>query len=218
MTIATRLDEFETIGDLLQALGGIGPTRVRFRPTPGTATEADLVAVNARKQGICELVDGVLVAKPMGKLESILAGAILAILREFVLAHNLGIITAPDGMMRLGPNTWRAPDVAFSAWARIPVGPLTEKSLAAVVPDLAIEVLSPSNTKSEMARKRREYFAAGVRLVWEVDLPSRTVAVYQDPRNGTRRDASMSLEAPEILPGFRLAISDLFADLDRRQP
>ena len=218
MTITSRLDEFETINDLLEALGGIGPTRVRFHPTPGTATAVDLEAVNTREQGIFELVDGVLVAKPMGKLESMLAGAILALLREFVLAHNLGIVTAPDGMIRLGPKTFRVPDVAFIAWARIPDGPLTEESLANVVPDLAIEVLSPSNTKSEMAKKRREYFAAGVRLVWEVDLPSRTVAVFKVPRRSTRLDATMTLEAPEILPGFRLPISDLFADLNRRKP
>ena len=60
--------------------------------------------------------------------------------------------------MRLSPTIVRAPDVAFISWGRVPAGPLTERALAEAVPDLAIEVLSPSNTKAEMARKRREYF------------------------------------------------------------
>ena len=104
---------WENAEELLQALGGIAPSRVRMRPLPGTATEADLIAVNGRKKGICELVDGVLVEKGMSYIESMLAGAILAILRSFVIPQNLGIITGEAGMMRLFPGLVRIPDVAF---------------------------------------------------------------------------------------------------------
>ncbi len=212
MATAPPIGESETIAALLAGLGDIDPTRVRFRPTPGTATGADLVALNDRRSGIFELVAGVLVAKPTGKLESLLAGAIIALLRAFVIPHDLGIITAPDGMMRLGP------DIAFIAWDRIPAGPVTEESLAAVVPDLAIAVLSPSHTRSEMARKRREYFAAGVRLVWEVDPRTRTVAIYDPHGSPTLLDVTMNLDGANVLPGFRLPVANLFAELDRHRP
>ena len=215
MATATRLEGFQTLEDLLGALGGIAPTRVRFHPMPGTATGSDLIEINARGQGIFELVDGILVEKVMGKMESLLAGAIIAILRGFVLPRNLGIVTAPDGMMRLAPAIFRAPDIAFITWGRIPGGQLSEDSLAEVVPDLAIGVLSPSNTKAEMARKRREYFEAGVRLVWEVDPRSRTVAVFDTPDHSTSLDESQTLDGGEVLPGFALPLADLFGELQR---
>ena len=101
MATATTVDEVQTLEDLLDRLGGIAPGRVRVRPPVGTATEADLIAANERKQGICELVDGVLVEKGMGLLESLLAGALIAYLRGFVIPRNLGIVTSPDGMLRL---------------------------------------------------------------------------------------------------------------------
>jgi len=221
MATSTRESEIGTTSvpttaqDLLDQLGGVEPSRVRMKPLPGLATEAELVEVNARKQGICELVDGTLVEKAMGKLESLLAGAIIAFLRDFIIPRKLGIVTAPDGMMRLAPGLFRAPDIAFITWNRIPKGPLSEKSLAEVVPDLAVEVLSPSNTKAEMTRKRAEYFAAGVRLVWEVDPRTRTIAVFTAPEQSTTLDASMTLDGGDVLPGFALPLADLFAELDR---
>ena len=190
---------------------------MRLHPTPGTATSADLIEINSRKRGIFELVDGVLVEKAMGKMESLLAGAIIAILLSFVLPRNLGIITAPDGMMRLAPTILRAPDVAFISWGRIPGGRLSEVSLAASIPDLAIEVLSPSNTRAEMARKRAEYFAAGVRLVWEVDPQSRTVALSDTPERSTRLDTTQTLDGGDVLPSFALPLADLFGEFDRHK-
>jgi Uma2 family endonuclease len=208
---------WETAEDLLEALGGIAPSRVRIKPPAGTATEADLMTVNLGKRGIFELVDGVLVQKAMGKMESLLAVAIIAILRSFVLPRNLGILTAPDGMMRLAPTIIRAPDIAFISWGRIPPGPLSEDSLAEVVPDLAVEVLSRSNTPREMARKRGEYFAAGVRLVWEVDPVARTVTVFDAPESSTVLDESRTLDGGAVLPGFAIPVGELFAELDRRE-
>ena len=88
--------------------------------------------------------------------------------------------------------------------------------IAGFAPNLAVEVLSRSNTKAEMARKRREYFEAGVRLVWEVDPRARTVAVYETPEQATVLDASATLDGGEMLPGFALPLIELFAELDRR--
>lgn len=216
MATATLLEEYQSLEDLLEALGSIEPRRVRFKSTPGTATEADLIRINDRKQGIFELIDGVLVEKPMGLMESLLAGAIIAILRGFVVPRNLGIVTAPDGMMRLFPGTVRVPDVAFISWDRAPDRRVPMGAMSEFAPDLAVEVLSPSNTRAEMTRKRWDYFAAGVRLAWEVNPRSRNVAVYDAPERSTVLDASGILVSGDVLPGFALPLAELFGALDRR--
>jgi Uma2 family endonuclease len=210
------LSDILTIDDLLEHLGGIAPSRVRFRPLPGTATESDLIEANARKVTIYELVDGVLVEKGMGFTESVLAGVILAILRDFVVPRNLGLVSGADGMLRLFPGLVREPDVSYISWEHIPGGKFPTEPIGGFAPDLAVEVLSLSNTKAEMARKRREYFKAGVRLVWEVDPRARTVDVYESPERSTRLDQSQTLEGGEVLPGFALPPADLFGELDRQ--
>jgi Uma2 family endonuclease len=209
---------WETAEDLLDALGGISPSRVRLRPLPGTATEVDLIEANDRKLTIYELVDGVLVEKGMGFTESALAGLILSILRAFVVPRNLGLVSGPDGMMRLFPGLVREPDVAYVSWGRVPGGCYPSEAIAGFVPDLAVGVLSRSNTKAEMSRKRREYFAAGVRLVWQVDPRARTVSVYLTPENSTTLDAAQTLDGGNVLPGFALPLTDLFGELDRQGP
>jgi Uma2 family endonuclease len=210
------LAEILTLDDLLEHLGGISPSRVLYRPLPGTATEADLILANAGKRGLFELVDGVLLEKGMGYVESAIAGLILALLRAFVVPRNLGIVTGADGMMRLFPGLVREPDVAYVSWNRVPGGRYPTEAIASFAPDLAVEVLSRSNTKAEMARKRREYFEAGVRLVWEVDPRARTVAVYQTPELVRVLEASATLDGGEVLPGFALPLAELFSELDRQ--
>jgi Uma2 family endonuclease len=215
MAITTTLEAFQTIEDLLEALGGIAPSRVRLHPPPGTATEADLVAFNARKLTICELVDGVLVEKGMGYEESNLGILLAGFLNAFVIPRNLGIVSGADGMMRLFPGLVREPDVAFASWDRIPGRRRPKTPIAGFVPDLAVEVLSRSNTKAEMARKRREYFAAGVRLVWEVNPRTRKVAVFDTPDHSMLLNASQTLDGGDVLPGFALPLVELFSELDR---
>lgn len=212
----SSLDSVQTLEDLLIQLGGIDPSRVRFRPLPGTATENDLIELNDRKQGIFELVDGVLVEKGMGFTESVLAAVLIYHLNALVLPRNLGLISAPDGMMRLFPGLVREPDVAFASWERIPGGRLPSEAIAAFAPDLAVEILSRTNTRAEMARKRGEYFAAGVQLVWEVDPRARAVDVYVAPERSVRLVESETLDGGDVLPGFALPLADLFAELDRR--
>jgi hypothetical protein len=89
---------------LLEQLGGIAPDRVRFRPAPGTATEEDVLAIHDREGRLYELVHGVLVEKAVGLRESYLASVLITLLLTFVRPGNLGLVIAPDGMMRLAPG------------------------------------------------------------------------------------------------------------------
>ncbi len=218
MATATEplLSEILTIDDLLEHLGGISPARVRFRPYPGTATEADLIELRGREKRLYELVDGVLVEKAMGFSESSLACALSAWLRAFVLPRNLGIVLGADGTMKLRPGLVRIPDFSFLSWDRFPDRRYPTVPLPDVAPDLAIEVLSESNTRAEMQRKRREYFGAGVRLVWEVDPVARTVAIFDTADHSIVLDESQTLEGGVVLPGFALPLADLFGELDRQ--
>jgi Uma2 family endonuclease len=206
----------ETLADLLEGLGQVPLDRIRFHPAPGTATERDVIEIEARENRLCELIDGVLVEKAMGFVESILAGAILAALREFVVPRNLGHVTGADGMMRLAPGLVRIPDVAFLSWNRFANRQLPDSALPELAPDLAVEVLREGNTEEEIERKRREYFEAGVSLVWIVNPRTRTASVFTSVAECHELSENELLDASPVLPGFRMSLRELFSELDRR--
>ena len=213
--IGTSAASVETLADLLEQLGGISPRRVRARPFPGAAIEQDVLDVYGHEGRLCELVDGMLVEKGMGFRESFLAMALSAILWGFVRQHNLGLVTGADGMVRLASGLVRIPDVAFVSWDRLPGRRVPVEPIPGLAPDLVVEVLSESNTEGEMARKRREYFTAGVRIVWLIDPEGRTVEVFVSKDQSTVLDEGQTLDGGNVLPGFTLPLGELFAELDR---
>jgi Uma2 family endonuclease len=205
-----------TFADLLDELGQVPPERILLSPAPGTATEADVLRLaDAADKTLCELIDGTLVEKTMGFRESFLAMVVGAFLGEFVRPRNLGLVAGPDGNVRLWAGRVRIPDVAFIAWDRLPGRRVPDQPIPDLVPDLAVEVLSVSNTVREMALKREDYFRAGARLVWEIDPRARTVAVYTAPENPTILRGADVLDCGTVLPGFTLPLPDLFGELDR---
>ncbi len=203
-----------TLADLLEALGNIPPERIRMRPPPGTATEDDVIAIHAREKRLCELVDGVLVEKPMGYEESRLAVELIVILGVFLREYDLGAVAGPDGMIRLAPGVVRIPDVSFVLWGHLPekIGPIPS-----MAPDLAIEVLSESNTRAEMQRKLEEYSSAGAQLVWYFDPKARTVTVYSAPDQFTVLDESGTLDGGDVLPGLLIPLRELFERVSQRR-
>jgi Uma2 family endonuclease len=202
----------ETVADLLRRLGGIPARRVRLDPAPGTATERDLIRENESKlrTALYELVEGTLVEKGMGIEESQLAMLLGYHLMGFILPRKLGYLNGEAGMMRTTGTQVRAPDIAFFSRARFPGGKFPKGAIAPVGPDLAVEVLSKGNTKAEIARKLREYFGSGTRLAWIVDPKTRSIHVHASPTESTRLEAGAVLDGGEVLPGFRLALAELF--------
>lgn len=216
MSIAEIDPSRESIDDLLQRLGGISPKRVRMRPFPGTATVADVVSIRDHEKRLFELVDGVLVEKAIGFKEGVLAVVIASLLREFVIPKNLGLVVGADGMMQIFPELVRIPDVAYVSWGRVPGQRVPSEPAPIMAPDLAVEVLSVSNTRGEMARKLDEYLDARVSLIWMVDPETRRVTVYAGNTQGIMVPESAILDGGEVLPGFSLPVSKIFAELDRR--
>jgi Uma2 family endonuclease len=198
-----------TVADLLAALG-VPPERVLSSPWPGTATVDDVVAIHDRENRLCELVNGVLVEKTMGYYESNLGCVLIYILMRYLEEHRLGVVAGMDGMMRLAPGRVRIPDVSFVSRDQFPDGRVGREPVPFLSPTLAVEVLSPSNTKKEMDQKLVDYFAAGSKLVWYLDPADRTVRVYTSPENCTTLGESQTLDGGEVLPGFRLPIREWF--------
>jgi Uma2 family endonuclease len=204
-----------TVADLLKLLGDVPPERVRLRPTPGTATEADVLAVLDHENIPCELVEGTLVEKAMGYEESCLTTELIFFLVSFLKEHNLGVIAGPDGTIRLPVGLLRVPDVSFVSWANMPGGTRPKKPVPVLAIDLAVEVLSQGNTRAEMDRKVREYFEGGSKRVWLIDPKDRTARVYSTPDRSVLLQEADTLEGEDVLPGFVLPLRDLFAALDR---
>jgi Uma2 family endonuclease len=206
----------DTLADLVERLGQVPLNRIRMRPAPGTATVEDVIRIEEEENRLCELVDGVLVEKPMGFRESLLAVAIAHFLRDFVTRSNLGLVTGSDGMVQLFPGLVRMPDVAYVSWRCLPEGRVPAEPAPQLAPDLAVEVLSRTNTPREMERKRQEYFAAGVKLVWMVDPDRRTVTVFTSTDVSREYTPADTLDGGLVLPGFSLSLQKLFAELDRQ--
>jgi Uma2 family endonuclease len=117
--------------------------------------------------------------------------------------------------MEVLPELVRLPDVAFVSWQRLPNG-VPREAIPDLAPDLAVEVLSRTNTRAEMRRKRRDYFQGGVRQVWMIDPEARTVQVFKSEESFVELTAADTLDGGEVLPGFQLAIAEVFAELDAR--
>lgn len=160
--------------------------------------------------GRTELVRGRVVREPPAGFEhGRLAGRILIRLGEHVRVHDLGDVLATDTGFILAhdPPTVRAPDAAFVSKARRPA---PAPGFGRLAPDLAVEVVSPSDTVERSHGRILDYLEAGTREVWLVDPVHRTVTVYRPRSEVQLLRIEDALEGGEVLPGFRLPLSDLF--------
>jgi Uma2 family endonuclease len=206
----------ETLADLLHELGDVPLDRIRLRPPPGTATEDDVVALRRTpERRLSELVEGVLIEKAYGCRSSVLSGWIIHAIGTFLEARDLGVLLAGSAFFRLRPGLVRTPDLSYLAWERLPGGKLPDMEIADLVPDLAVEVLSTGDTPNEMRRKRSDYFQAGTRLFWVVDPETRTAEASTTPEEVSHLAAADWLDGGDVLPGFTLPLSKLFARLER---
>ncbi len=199
-----------TIADVRARLPGFPAWRIHTYPAPGTATEKDLLRAEARSGRICELIDGTLVEKVMASLESMLALALSHFIYLYLDRNNVGSIMGEAGFLKILSGQIRAPDVCFIRWERLPAPDSPKPEIYAIAPDLAVEIISKGNTKREMARKLREYFQAGVRLVWYIEPKTRTARAYTTEHEWTEIGSDGSLLGGEVLPGFELPLAELF--------
>jgi Uma2 family endonuclease len=215
-TVKKTKPSWKTMADLLDRLGDVPPERVWLDPRPGTATEKDVIAARSGlERRLCELVQGTLVEKAMGTKESAIAILVRHFILEYLSDKDLGLVLGADGTFRLRLGLVRIPDVAFISWNRLPEGELPDEAIASLVPEMAVEVLSPSNTAREMTLKVEEYFKAGVLLVWLIDPKKRMAEEYSAPDKCRRVSITQALDGHGVLPGFTLPLKQLFAGTRR---
>ena len=158
-----------------------------------------------------ELVQGVLLRMAPSTLRSaVVASKADFRLRSFVEEHRLGECGISEGGFKLAsnPDVVRAPDVWFVRADRVPPGGFPEGFWEGF-PDLAIEVLSPSDRPLAVARKVQEYLAAGTRLVWVLDPDARAAAGYRPGHVPVFLDENGILDGEDVLHGFTLPLRDV---------
>jgi Uma2 family endonuclease len=156
-----------------------------------------------------ELVRGeVIVMPPPGGLHGVTCNKAGRRIGNFVEDHDRGTVTSNDTgfITERGPDSVRGPDIAFWSKERLPVVPVGYMEIA---PDLAVEVLSPSNTSKQIHDKLQEYFNRGVRLVWVIAPEDRTLAIYRTPDEGRLLHETATVTGEDVLPGFSCKVSDL---------
>ena len=147
---------------------------------------------------------------PVGIRHAAVVSNLDRMLGGYVKEKGLGVV-GPEGGFYLSrnPDTLRAPDVAFISKDRIAKEGIPEK-FAEFPPDLAVEVLSPEDTASEIQKKVEEYLTAGVPLVWVVDPANQRVTVYRSLQDVKVLTADQELDGGPVLSGFRAPIKEIF--------
>jgi Uma2 family endonuclease len=157
-----------------------------------------------------ELVQGELVPmSPPGFDHGCIVLDVAAALREFVQAGKLGLVAVEAGFcLSHDPDTVRSPDVAFVRAERIPHGGV--RAFFQGAPDLAVEVISPSDRASEVISKAQDWLQSGCTVVWVIDPETKTVTAYSNGPQTLFLSAKDTLTCEELLPGFRLPIARVF--------
>ena len=158
-----------------------------------------------------ELLEGEIVEmSPVGDTHSEVVSTLHRLLANHVIAADLGKATIDAGFI-IAPDTVCGPDVAFIVKERFP--PRTGRFYD-IAPDLAVEVISPSETPRQIHRKVNLYLKAGVRLVWVVYPDDRIVVVYRPdaPVTSLLNDDDV-LDRGDVLPGFTRTVGDIFKGL-----
>ena len=172
-------------------------------------------AVVADSDTLYEVVNGEHVElPPMGVYEVWIASRLGYLLDSFVQPRRLGNVVG-EMLFSLDPvkRLERRPDVAFVSYQRWPRHrPVPRTNAWEVVPELGVEVVSPSNSAEEIQTKLHDYFRTGVLLVWIIYPIQQLVYVYESPTRLRILTAADELDGGSVLPGFRMKIGDLFEE------
>lgn len=175
------------------------------------ATIADIEAM-PEEPGRVALIEGELHRMaPAGGRHGRLGVRFTVALHLFVEAHHSGVVYSADTgfVLQREPDTLLAPDVTFIQKDRVPVGD-DEIGFPEVVPDLVVEILSPSNTSTMMTKKVNAYLAAGVSLIWVVDPVHSVITIHWPDGNSREIGMDGTLDGGHVLPGLSLPVADLF--------
>ena len=166
---------------------------------------------------IHEVVNGELVMSPKNNwFHGSICARLSAALFNFSQKHKLGrVLDSSTGFWMFNRNC-RAPDISFVSKARMTSLGFQpkEKRFFPGAPDLAVEILSPNNTRAEIDERLRDFFASGTKLAWVIDPETESVEICHSLTQRKLVGSGGLLEGEDLLPGFRYPIADLFKEWD----
>ncbi|MBX3068940.1 MAG: Uma2 family endonuclease [Thermomicrobiales bacterium] len=160
-----------------------------------------------------ELIEGVLTeVSPSSIRPGVIAANLVIAIGSFVQSRELGRLSTAEGgfILSRNPDTVVAPDIGFFRTDRY-LGELPERGFFPLPPDLAIEIISPTDEPADIRRKQAAYDNARVPQVWWVDPGARTVTICRPGREPEVLDESMTLEGGDELPEFSMPVARVFA-------
>ena len=159
-----------------------------------------------------EVVNGELVMSPKNNFQhGDLCAELLMRLRAYAKEHQLGRVCDSSTGFWMTNRNCRAPDISFIARARLKAAKQSPREFFKGAPDLAIEVLSPNNTRREMEERLRDYFESGTQLAWIIDPETESAEICSSLTNRRLLGPGGELDGELVVPGFRCKLSDLFA-------
>ena len=177
-------------------------------------TDAEFMALN-RDGHSYEIVNGELIDMGnSGAKHGYVCSILMILLGGYVRLQKLGAMFDSSTAFKMKSGNKRSPDVSFMAKERLQGLDELPDGFLEGAPDLAVEILSPSNTVAEIRGKIVEYFENGARLVWVIHPQEQYVLVYRSSQEPDRLLKSTdSLDGEEIVPEFTLPIAELFQKL-----
>ena len=175
-------------------------------------TEAELQALPHDSYNY-ELVDGELVMSPKHNfVHGDICSRLSAALVQFNQSHKLGVVLDSSTGFWMSNRNCRAPDVSFVSKARMKSLGFSRRTARFFPggPDLAVEVLAPSNTRAELDARLRDFFSSGTQLVWVIHPEEQFVEICHSPTERRILGAGAFLEGEQVMPGFQFPVADLF--------
>lgn len=160
-----------------------------------------------------DLVRGIVVRYPAGGARKGLVNSSAGFeVRAFVKANRLGRVMSHDTFIRLSPGTVRGADVCFLSYAKSPASQRLPKGMLEVMPELVVEVRSPSDPWTEVFAKVTDYIDAGVTAVIVLDPQTETASVYRTGATQTTFEKDETLVVEDVLPGFAVPVARFFEE------
>jgi Uma2 family endonuclease len=193
----------------MSALSAAGPSE-----STAVETSTGTVPIAVTSDSLYEVVDGQIEEKTLGVEESEIASLLHGFLFMFLHQHRLGRSLSETAFrIDLAKDLQRRPDVAYVSRSKWPVKRRAPRTpVWDIVPDLAIEVVSPTNAAVHVQAKIHEYFEAGVSRVWVIYPQQKTIHIYASTTEIHVLQLGDELDGGDLIPGFRLPLAALFED------
>jgi Uma2 family endonuclease len=177
-------------------------------------TEEDLQALPDDGY-IHELVGGELVLSPKNNFQhGDICVRLVTALNNFVRARKLGVVLDSSTGFWMQNRNCRAPDTSFISKARLRRWKSPPAAFFKGAPDLAIEIMAPSNTPQEIAERLEDFFASDTQLAWVIHPEEQFVEICHSPVQRKMLGSGAVLDGEALLPGFQYSIADLFREWD----